>query len=291
MGNLNAWGVEVILWFQSFSNPFLDGFFRAVTFLGDERFYLILLPFIFWCINKRWGARLTVVLFISAYVNAFLKALFALPRPFDFRIRLLDMATGYGFPSGHTQGATVTWGYLASQIRRRDWWALSGGIILLVGLSRMYLGVHYPHDVVGGLIIGVLLLLAFLWATRLWEERWAQLPLNVKLLLTVVLPLILLLVEPTNEAARPLGAMMGMGAGFVLEERLVGFACGGAWERRLARLASGLVITFALWFGLKELFPARLAFRFLRYALVGFWGAFAAPWAFVKTGLAEKAQS
>ena len=121
------WGIEVVLWFQQFS-PALDLPFKSLTFLGNLEFFLILLPVIYWCLDRRLGVRLLILFLISAYINSAAKVIADQPRPFEYdsRVKALVPAGGGGLPSGHTQRAVVVWGYLASQVRRRILWILAG---------------------------------------------------------------------------------------------------------------------------------------------------------------------
>jgi len=283
------WGTGVVLWLQSFSSGPLDAFLRAITFLGEEQFYLILLPLVFWCLDKGTGVRLAFLFLFSAYANTGLKETFHAPRPFQFdpRVRQIGKSTGYGFPSGHSQGTGVVWGYLATRWRKEWAWALGIVLPLLVALSRVYLGVHFPHDVVGGLLAAVFLILIYNWLLSAAEARIADLSLGMKLALVTVIPLILLFLHPTEEMTAPLGALLGMGVGFTLEGEFVGFSVDGPWRKRLLRFFLGLAVTFALYLGLKGVFPPGLPFRLLRYGLIGLWAGFFAPWLFVKMALAE----
>ncbi|MBN1640632.1 MAG: hypothetical protein JXA09_05295, partial [Anaerolineae bacterium] len=112
MERLLEWGVDAILALQQFS-PALDRVFTALTTFSDTEFYLLLLPFVYLCLDYRMGVRLTVWLMLSTYLNAVAKVLAAQPRPaeYDARVLALDEATGGGFPSGHTQNVVVVWGY------------------------------------------------------------------------------------------------------------------------------------------------------------------------------------
>lgn len=284
------WGTGVVLGLQSFSSGPLDAFFRAITFLGEEQFYLILLSLIFWCLDKGAGARLAFLFLFSAYANNGLKEIFRAPRPFQFdpRVREIGKATGYGFPSGHAQGTGVVWGYLATQWRKVWAWALGIVLPLLVALSRVYLGVHFPHDVVGGLLAAVLLIFIYNWLFPAAAARIGAFPLGARLALATVIPLMLFFLHPTQEMATPLGALLGMGVGFTLEGEFVGFSVDGPWWKRVLRFLLGLAVTFAFYLGLKGVFPPALPFRLLRYGLIGLWAGFCAPWLFVKTGLAER---
>ena len=158
-------GIPFILWLQRFS-PGLDGFFKGITLLGNQEFFLVFLPLVYWCIHRRTGVRLAVIFLFSAYVNFAVKVMAGLPRPFDFdtRVRAIVHASGNGFPSGHTQGAVVLWGFLAVVFRRTWLWMLAAVLMVLVPLSRLYLGVHFPLDLLGGYLIGGSLLGVGLWA-------------------------------------------------------------------------------------------------------------------------------
>jgi membrane-associated phospholipid phosphatase len=291
--SLIPWGTEVILWVQSFSNPFLDGLFTVATFLGEEEFYLVFLPLIYWCFNKRVGIRLAYAFLLSACLNSFLKDLFGIPRPDDPCIRFLRKETTPSFPSGHAQGAVVTWGYLATQWQNRVFLAVVTVLIFLTSLSRVYLGVHFPQDLVGGIVIGALYLLAFNWIAANWGGRLAKLPLVIKLSLLVLFPIALLVAHPSKDTAMTMGAFAGMGLGFVLEDKFVGFSADGLWWRRALRFLVGLILIIVFYAGLKVAFPTEvapslaLAWRAIRYGIVGMVGTFLAPWVFVKIALAE----
>ena len=291
--SLIPWGTEAILWVQSFGNSFLDGLLTAATFLGEEEFYLVFLPLIYWCFSKRLGMRLAYACLLSTYLNLFLKDLFGIPRPDDPRIRFLRNETTPSFPSNHAQGAAVTWGYLASQWHNRAFWAVAIVLIFLNSLSRVYLGVHFPQDLVGGIAIGVLYLLAFNWVGTNWGGKLAKFPLVAKVGLLVLFPIALLVVHPSEHTATTMGVLSGMGLGFLLEGRFVGFSSDGLWWRRVLRLFVGLIVVIIFYVGLKavslgEIAPSlALTWRAIRYGVVGVVGTFLAPWIFVKTALAE----
>ena len=127
---------------------------RIITFLGDEQFYLVAIPLVYWCIHKELGTDLAVLLILSSSVNCLLKSFVKHNRPFweDARLQL-DSASSFSTPSGHAQGSAALFGYLAwfTANRRRGvlWIVILGLLILLVALSRVYLGVHFPGDVLG----------------------------------------------------------------------------------------------------------------------------------------------
>ncbi|MGC9394101.1 MAG: phosphatase PAP2 family protein [Anaerolineae bacterium] len=291
MQPLMDWGIAFILWLQQF-RPALDVLFRAFTFTGDELFFLLFLPLIYWCLDRRLGARVTLLFLVSAYVNAVAKVFAAQPRPaiYDARVwAYSDVGGSGGFPSGHTQNTLAVWGYLAAKVRRTWMWIVAGVLIVCVPLSRLYLGVHFPHDLLGGYVIGALLLFAYLrWGER--GEQWlAGMGVGAQLALVAAFSIPLMLVFPSEDGVTGGATLLGMGIGFVLQARWIGFEADGALWKRVMRYAVGAAVIVGLWAGLRAAFstlePA-LLFRFIRYALMGFWGGAGAPWLFVRLGLA-----
>jgi len=285
------WGLQVVLWFQRFS-PWLDLPFLAFTMLGEELFYLLALPGLYWCVNRRLGVRLTLLFLLSAYLNAAAKFVVNQPRPFEYdpRVRQLALAPGGGLPSGHAQNAVVVWGYLASQFRRAWLWWLAGLLIVFISLSRLYLGVHFPTDLVGGHLLGAGLLLLYLWLEPTLEIWLKAKGLVWQLGLALAFPTLLAFLFPTSEGITVSAVMFGLGIGFALERRWLGFEVDGPWRLRALRFALGTAVMLGLWLGLRLAFagwePENL-FRFFRYGLMGLWGALGAPWLFVRLGWAE----
>ena len=293
MKSLLDWGVQVVLWFQQYT-PALDFPFKALTFLGNQEFFLLFMPLMYWCIDRRTGTRLFILLLFSAYLNAVAKVLVNQPRPFDYdsRVKSLVPAGGGGLPSGHTQNAVVIWGYLAYWIGRPLFWLVSGFFLIGIPLSRVYLGVHFPTDLLGGYILGTLILFLFLsFAPRI--ERWLlEKGFGWQLLFSLGLPILFIMLSPGNDAytVAMASALMGVGTGVVLERRWVRFCTDAPWWKRVLRYLLGTAILSGLWIGLKvafsELEPTGL-FRAVRYGLVGFWGGCGAPWMFVRFKLAK----
>jgi membrane-associated phospholipid phosphatase len=301
---LVPWGADVIVWVQSFSNDWLDAVFGALTFLGNEEFYLLLLPFVFWCVHRGIGIRLGYLSLLSAWVNDVIKYLFKIPRPasLDARVRRLAEEIGPSFPSGHAQNAVANWGYLAYRLSKPVFWAGAVILILGIGLSRIVLGVHFPQDMIGGWLIGLALLVIFVWAeppvTR-WLSRQKR---PVQLILAVGVPVLLIFVHPADVeglypaegSITPMSAMAGFGIGLVMEQAWVRFRVDGEWWRRGLRFLVGLVVVAIFYLGPRLILPEGMAYgleallRFVRYALVGWATVFLCPWLFVRLRLAEK---
>ncbi len=158
---------------QAMRTPVGDFLFRLLDFFDSELFSFFILPIVWFGWQRKWGIRMAGALLLSTLLNYDLKMLGGQPRPIDFfpEFALVD-ATGPGLPSGGAQSAVVIFGMLAmlSTFRYRFW--VAGFWILLISFSRVYLGVHFPSDVLGGWCVGLLVLLAVVkWVPKI--ERWS----------------------------------------------------------------------------------------------------------------------
>lgn len=148
-----------ILWnIQSLRTPFLDFFFSWITRLGEETILILVFCLVFWCINKRTGYVVGISFFFSALLVQGMKIVFRIPRPWTHDPRILVLgaetaATGYAFPSGHTQNAAAWLGALAACTKKKLLRYTFIILALLVGFSRLYLGVHFLSDVLVSLVI------------------------------------------------------------------------------------------------------------------------------------------
>ena len=159
--------MDILRFLQELRNPLCDAFFSAVTLLGDETFFIIIGLLFFWCINKREGYYLLTVGLAGTVLNQFLKLLFRIPRPWVRDPELLtvgnsmEAATGYSFPSGHTQSSTGIFAGIARWNKNRLLRAACIVLCVLVGFSRMYLGVHTPADVLVSACLALIMVFGF----------------------------------------------------------------------------------------------------------------------------------
>ena len=158
--------MEFLYALESIRNPVCDAIMSVVTKLGGEMVYMAVAIVAFWCVSKGLGYYILTVGFAGTVLNQFLKITCRIPRPWvqdpDFTIveSAREAATGYSFPSGHTQNAFASFGCLGMWSRRTLWRAVCAAVILLIAFSRMYLGVHTPLDVGVSLVSGLALTLA-----------------------------------------------------------------------------------------------------------------------------------
>ena len=290
------WGINLIIAIQQVHGPLLDNIFRGITFTGEEQFYLVLFPLILWCIDYSFGAVLVIFFLLSNFLNIILKDLFQQPRPFVLNPALkLSPADGYGMPSGHAQLAASVWGAIAVRVHKTWFWIVAIVIILLIGFSRVYLGVHFPTDVLAGWIIGAILLVIYIMARNPLGKWLSGLNMWLQLLLAVGLTVVLLLLNRSTEALTSSGTLFGAAAGLVFARRYISFSVSGPWWHRVVRFLIGMIILLGLYLGLKAVFPPDgtvmgAIFRFLRYMLLGVWLVLGAPWLFRLMRLAPAAE-
>ena len=312
-------GLEITRWLQQ-NYPWLRGFMAFMSQMGRFEFYLVLVPIIYWAIDKQLGRSLTYILTFSDVTNNLLKHAFRGPRPYwlDQSVSLSSEDTSYGIPSGHSQTAFIIYLYLAIWLRRRWVWALALLMVFLMGLSRIYLGVHFLHDVLAGYLVGLLILVGYLLWWRYLQDNFRRRILGQRLLLAIIIPLafgliyalVLYLIgqpdlsvawssylpeleaESVQSMFSSLGALLGVGCGLVLEGSRVRFRAGGPIWKRAVRVILGLIGAVAFWRGLALVFPTDplwlgLPLRALRYFLLGIWVSYYGPMVFVRLRLAD----
>ena len=312
-------GLEIVLLVQRLFGEWIGTPAKFFSFIGDEEFFLLILPIVYWSVHSALGLRIGFMLLLSNGVNAIFKLLFSTPRPFWYsaEVRPLTFESSFGVPSGHAMNAAAVWGIIAAFIRKTWVWIILILLIALIGLSRIAVGVHFPVDVVAGWLIGFSLLAVVLRLEKPVLAWLGKRTVVFRLLTAFIVSLTLIFfgllarsfsideipaIWITNAAqAFPdeaeinphsldglftsAGAIFGLLAGAILLQAYSGFNVGGPWWKRLARYPIGLVGVVLLYFGLGAIFPRgdnTLAYslRYLRYFLVGIWVSAGAPLVF-----------
>jgi hypothetical protein len=215
---------------------------------------------------------------ISGLVNADLKALLDQPRPFEIDPSLqLIFTRGRGMPSGHAQSAVVVWGTLAAASGTRSFWAWSTALVLLISLSRVYLGVHFPTDILGGWAVGIALLLAFERIEPKVKRRLQEMSHGQLASIALTAPLLSAVIFLEEDAFRLASVLSGSGFGLVL-------ARGYRWPLRsrvLCLIVGGLPLLLLKWWFVPLLSGSKFLFfsaAFVGFWLTGFWITLGTPW-------------
>jgi glycerophosphoryl diester phosphodiesterase len=302
------WGYQVLLYIEGLRTPFWDALFLGLTGLGSEGGYLVILALTYWCVNKSIGQGLALGFLYSATINTWIKDLWHIPRPsspdlegilnaagISARLHPLRYEPSPSFVSGHAQGAVVVWGYLAHGLKKAWVWVVAVLMIAFIGLSRMYVGVHFPQDVIGGWAIGALYLVVWVWLTPAARRWLAQRSRVEQCALVLAGSVAVLAIHPVQTTATIMGAAAGLGVGFANEVRRVRFQTCGVWWRCALRGALGMALLGLTYLILHLLLGplgnsaiswVSLSARAVRYALLGGVCAWGVPWAFVRLGLA-----
>lgn len=254
--------MELLYWFESIRNPVLDAFMSLVTHLGEETFFMAGALFVFWCVDKRRGYYLLSIGFVGTLINQWLKIVCRVPRPWvkDPGFTIVQSAraeaAGYSFPSGHTQTAVGFFGG-AARFTRETWLRVVCIVILiLVPVSRMYLGVHTPADV--GVSFVIAAVLVFVMYPLIENTLWF--PERIYIILGAMFAFSLAFVgfmeffpfpadvdpenfaEAVKNAYSMAGAVGGMLVVSVVDNKLIQFPNRAAWWGQAAKMAGGLLL-------------------------------------------------
>jgi membrane-associated phospholipid phosphatase len=292
------WGLDLIRLIQSRANPALTVFMRLVTTLGSTPVYLTLLSLVFWCFDSKKGIRLIMAVLVSLWINLALKFLLGQPRPFwagwDPAVGMIDESLN-GFPSGHAQISLTMWMIIASWTKRKWAYVLAALVSLLVGFSRLYLGVHFPTDLAGGWILGALVLGGYKVLGDRLEAVLIRGGQRFRMIFCSAAAFVMILYRPDTAILTPGALVLGIGFGYSITQfRTAGGEKNPAQFLALAlRFVIGIAGMLALFLILGLADPGENAsvyplFFFIRLVLVGFWTSAAAPWVFLRLRLAEK---
>jgi membrane-associated phospholipid phosphatase len=312
-------GIQLIQALQSMS-PSLDSVMKFFSFLGRIEFYLLFIPFIYWAVDDKLGFRLLLVLISTDFLALGFKQILRQPRPYWIgNVKALAEETTYGIPSSHASDSLAVWGYLAYRLRKNWLWAVSCLIVLLIGVSRLYLGVHFPTDVLGGWLIGLGVIVIFVIGERWIVSRLEQFSIVEQIGIGFVISLVMILIgwiinlliapfpDPPEWAQFALkargisqyftlaGALFGASAGYSIFRARLHFMTRGSGWQKAARYVLGMAGVLLIYQGLDVFFgllasdetAIGLVLRYLRFGAVTFWTIFVAPWIFIKIKLAE----
>jgi len=305
MEALLQWGLDCIRLIQGGANPPLTMLMRMITALGSAGVYIVLVSVVYWCIDEKKGLHLGLMALISVWISLSLKYALDQPRPFfpgyDPSVGMIRERFG-GFPSGHAQNTLVMLIIVASWLGKKRAYIAAALVCLLVGFSRVYLGVHFPTDVAGGWLIGGIMLAVYFTARKRIEALLANGGFRAGMIASAAGAFVMILYRPSMEILI-IGAMfLGVGTGYCLCKNYFNFsasAIGGRtgifrWLALLVRFLLGVTVLALLYTvekmmgGMSDSGNIQLKL-FLCFALLGLWMSAGAPWLFRFLHLAERA--
>lgn len=259
---------------ESIRNPVLDAIFSVITHLGEEMVFIVVAMILLWCVDKYEAYFMLFTGFIGTQINQLLKVTFRIERPwvkdpnFHAVESAIPEATGYSFPSGHTQSATGTFGAIGLWNRKTWLRIVCAALIVLVAFSRMYLGVHTPLDVGVSLLVAVVLLAVLYPVMKKLRDN----PKGMRILLAILVAISVAqtvymtvtlyhetaaeLLSGLKNAYKMLGAVAGMAVVYELDQRFIRYETNAVWWAQILKVALGLGLTL----GVKELCYAAFSF-------------------------------
>jgi len=293
---------SILQYFQNIATPFLDSFFTYATMLGEQYFIILIITLVYWNISKKNGFILTFTFVISTIVNVFLKNIFHTERPYqkldNIEGKRVHTGTGYSFPSGHTQGATTLFVTLSLLLKKNIYMIIAILISVLVAVSRVYLGVHWPIDVVGGLVFGIAISILLYWyLSKIYDnKKLFYKVIVVSIIIAYLFFFILMIINSAyfngelkiTDTLKILGVATGAVTGFILQEEKFAFKVENSVGLKTIRYIFGVFMTIVFMIGLKYIFPEAKIFSWIRYIIVGFWISAGLPYIGLKMKLFEK---
>ena len=295
--------MEFLYFLEGLRTPWLDTIVSALTHLGGETVFLAAALVVFWCVDKRQGYYLMSVGFLGTLVNQFLKITCRVPRPWvrDPNFTIVEAAraeaTGYSFPSGHSTSSVGTFGVLATEAKKGWFRLVTIALCFLIPLTRLYLGVHTPADVLVGSAIPLFFII--LLRPLVYHEDGKYMPRLMAAMLALSIGFVLYMelfpfpadVDPQNLASALknsytlLGALAGMLVVYAVDKKR-DFATAAPFRVQVLKVLLGLVVVLAVKEGLKAplelVFRGHMAVRAVRYCAIvltaGILWPMAFPW-------------
>ena len=269
--------------------PGLNELMLAITHLGEETAFLAIALIVFWCVNKYEGYYLLGVGLFGNLANQFLKITCRIPRPWvrDPGFHALDAAipeaSGYSFPSGHSQTAVGTFGCMAASAKRKWMRVLCIAVMVLVPFSRMYVGVHTPADVLVGSGMALAMVFAFRPLMLRGNKNHIQ-AIFTGLLIMSIFNLLYVELYPfpadvdahnyesaLKNAYTFLGCFTGVIIVFLVDEDKLHFETKAIWWAQILKAVLGLAVVLAVKEGMRPVLEAFLPVmpaRAVRYCLI-----------------------
>lgn len=292
--------LDILMYLQSIRNELLTSLFTFFTICTEVPVITVLTAILYWCINKKAGQRILFALCGSLNINIGVKNFVKMARPIGLKglesLRI-ETATGYSFPSGHTQTATTFWIAMMTQFKKA--WVYIIGILMILGagISRLYLAVHWPMDVIVGWFFGIVLSILFVKIfDYIDDSKSYYILIGIMLIFGVCTYFI-----GGEDFYKMFGLYTGFVLGYMVEDTYINFSTESEKKRknifaknpskfgglgnRILRFVVGIISLLAVYLllsYLEDIIAVKLEeitniFKYLKYTIVVFWGVAGAP--------------
>ncbi|MEW9080350.1 phosphatase PAP2 family protein [Terrisporobacter glycolicus] len=293
--------LDILMYLQSIRNELLTGIFTFFTICTEVPVITVLTGVIYWCINKKAGQRTLFALCGSLNINAWIKNFVKMPRPIGtegLESLRVETATGYSFPSGHTQTATTFWTSMMYLFRKS--WIYIIGILMIIGagISRLYLGVHWPMDVIVAWGFGIVLSIIFI---KLFDYIDDSKNYYILVILMLIFGVCTYFVGG-EDLYKMFGLYTGFALGYMVEDTFINFSTENETRRKnifakktskneglgkkILRFVVGIISLLAVYLLLNYVQDTLIVnkaeeiiniIKYLKYTIVVFWGVAGAP--------------
>ena len=305
VSNIHNWGLGVITAVQRMANPSFTLFFNFFNNINLELCFMIVIMFIFWCVNEKKAFRFGLLIMISFWINLCLKDFFGQPRPYELVPALgLAFEASPAFPSSQAQMSVVFWAALIFNLPKGGRlrfliWPLSILLILYIGFTQLYLGLHFPTDIFGGWITGVIILGLFYLLEKPGTKFFLKAEKRPQLICAAAAAFLMNALHPSDRSISAL--FLGFSIGYSLMINGFPFSPNEkAIEKKISiqvyilRIIIGFSAAGLIFVGLRLLLPGHNSIwqgipfledfyevgSFIHYGLFGFWVSAGAPWTF-----------
>lgn len=271
---------QILVFFESIRTDTLTVFFTTITMMAEHLFLVLVLATLYWVVDKRKSRRLAWFMLFNGVANGMMKSIVNMPRPFDKGVVKpirMETATGSSFPSGHTQTATSFWMGSMFILKTNASIVFGSVMIIFTALSRLYLGVHWPMDVIAAIAFGIIFTY---FANLLINEEGEFTEFHV--ILSSLLCLAVLMFNVEADLYKAVAALWGLCIGSYLENKYIQFEVKGSNRYQITKIIIGIIGILVIYVGMSKLLPVIKVVSMIKYAMVIIWIMAGAPYLFNK---------
>jgi hypothetical protein len=274
------WEIQILQYLESIRNPFLSAVMEAITALSEQRFLVVVLSILYWCVSKKKARKMAWIVLINTVANQLIKNTVKALRPFEVGVVLPlrpQTAMGYAFPSGHAQTATAFWGSAIALLKTKSIAIVGSIFILLTAFTRLYLGVHWPKDVIVGILMGILFVII---GDKLLDEEKGFTDKHVLIISCLVV--ICLIFNVNHSMLSAVSGLWGLVVGGYIEQKMIRFKEKASLSMQITKIVIGLAGVVFLYWGVGKIVPADTFEDMLKNIVVMLWVIAGAPFIFKK---------